>query len=291
MRAHLIVCLPLILFAASCSATPDDPSSHESAEMEQRQSSAGPNISPTAAPGVAFSYSYQFRLPGNRIADVQEHHAQACEKLGVARCRITGLRYRVLGKDSIEAELSFKLAPEIARAFGKTGIAAVEKAEGMVVETEIGGDDVSVAISSARRGAEEASQEIARIESELQKGKLTSEARSELLTRLSSLRATREENVRAGEDKKDALANTPMNFSYASGALIPGFDAHSPIRAAFKTAGELLIGMAALFIVAAAFITPLAFLAALIVLARPRLKQVWRRIADAPSVEPEPTGS
>src|SRR4051812_2612282 len=54
-----------------------------------------PDIAPRAAPGVAFNYRYAFRLPPKRIAQVQEEHAQACEKLGVARCRITGMLYRL----------------------------------------------------------------------------------------------------------------------------------------------------------------------------------------------------
>ena len=47
-------------------------------------------IAVTAAPGVAFAYHYAFRLPSDHIAAAQEAHAQAGEKLGIARCRITG---------------------------------------------------------------------------------------------------------------------------------------------------------------------------------------------------------
>ena len=67
--------------------------------------------SPTAAPGVAFNYRYAFRLPAERVAEVQEQHAQACEQLGVARCRITGMLYRLVNDDDIEAMLAFKLDP------------------------------------------------------------------------------------------------------------------------------------------------------------------------------------
>lgn len=55
----------------------------------------GPNVGVTAAPGVAFNYQYAFRLAPTRIAEVQEQHAQMCERLTVARCRITGMFYRV----------------------------------------------------------------------------------------------------------------------------------------------------------------------------------------------------
>jgi hypothetical protein len=68
-----------------------------------------PGIGPSAAPGVAFNYRYAFRLPGERISAVQEQHAAACEKLGLDRCRITGMRYRLLGEEDVEAMLAFKL--------------------------------------------------------------------------------------------------------------------------------------------------------------------------------------
>src|SRR4051812_27650401 len=44
-----------------------------------------PNVSPSAAPGVAFNYRYAFRLPAARVSQIQEQHARACEQLGVSR--------------------------------------------------------------------------------------------------------------------------------------------------------------------------------------------------------------
>ncbi|HEX8389096.1 MAG TPA: hypothetical protein VF636_08775, partial [Sphingomonas sp.] len=100
-----------------------------------------PGIGVTAAPGVAFAYGYRFRLPPTAVARTQEAHAQACERLGIGRCRITGMRYRLVGENDIEAMLAFKLDPSIARVFGRNGIAAVEAAKGSLVEAEITGTD------------------------------------------------------------------------------------------------------------------------------------------------------
>ena len=91
-----------------------------------------PNIGPTAAPGVAFNYRYAFRLAAPRIAEVQEQHALMCERLTVARCRITGLRYRVVNDRDIEAMLALKLDPSVARHFGREGVQTVTAAEGML---------------------------------------------------------------------------------------------------------------------------------------------------------------
>lgn len=68
------------------------PLASSSAQTEQSADGAGPNVSVTAAPGVAFNYRYAYRLANARIQAAQEAHAQMCEKLTVARCRITGMR-------------------------------------------------------------------------------------------------------------------------------------------------------------------------------------------------------
>ena len=41
---------------------------------------AGPDIRPSAAPGVAFDYRYAFRLEAERIAEAQQEHQRLCER-------------------------------------------------------------------------------------------------------------------------------------------------------------------------------------------------------------------
>ena len=54
-----------------------------------------------------------------RIQIAQEAHAAMCEKLGIARCRITGMRYGLVNEQDVSASLELKLDPAIARQFGK----------------------------------------------------------------------------------------------------------------------------------------------------------------------------
>src|SRR3546814_13333291 len=86
----------------------------ETAEVAPQTPSAArsPNIGVTSAPGVAFNYAYAFRLDDSRIAAVQEEHAAACEALGTTRCRITGMTYRLIRENEVEAQLLFKLRSE-----------------------------------------------------------------------------------------------------------------------------------------------------------------------------------
>ena len=209
-----------------------------------------PGISPSAAPGVAFNYRYAFRLRGERISAIQEQHAAACEKLGLDRCRITGMRYRVLGDDDVEAMLAFKLDPAIARKFGKDGIEAVTGAEGMLVDSEISGEDVGTDIQRGTRNVSELEEDLERVERQLARSGLRAGERSELQMQAERIR----ESIRAiranQEDRREMLAKTPMVFQYGSGDVAPGFDNRSPITSALERAGDNVVaGFATLLVI------------------------------------------
>lgn len=209
------------------SAPRDGQASMPAEALDVAEAPAG--IAVTAAPGVAFNYRYAFSLPATRIAAAQEEHAAACEKLGIARCRITGMRYQLLGEDRIEAMLAFKLDPAIARDFGKQGIAAIQKAEGTLVDAEITGTDAGAEI--ARLAAERArvQEELARIDRELARTNLPASERAELHRQRAEL-AQRIEAVRTSSgEQRESLANTPMTFDYRSGRAVRGFDAGAPL--------------------------------------------------------------
>lgn len=218
------------------------PSDTQTAEAAADMSDRGPGISVSAAPGVAFDYRYAFRLPSARIAAVQEQHAQACEKLGLTRCRITGFRYRVVGDREIEAMLSFKLDPTIARQFGKTGVELVDKGEGMLVDAEITGTDAGAAIARANRTEAELNEAIREVERRLASGGIPAYERARLQSEVQSLRQQLRVNRAGRTESEESLATTPMAFHYGSGELIPGFDTRSPIRAALAQSWENLVG-------------------------------------------------
>jgi len=260
MRTLLLVTTCLCL--AACSRAPDreadgsSSSSAPAASMQTPQTSdqamrydvAAPpaavapmevapgGIAVTAAPGVAFSYHYAFRLPSTRIAAAQEAHALACEKLGVARCRITGMRYRLLGENNVEAMLAFKLDPTIARDFGKKGIGVVEAAQGTLVDAEITGTDAGAAISRLNVQRSRATDELKRIDAELAKPKLSAEERITLQTQRAEIMQRIEAAKDSTAEQQESLADTPMVFDYGSGKAIRGFDASSPLTSAADTA-------------------------------------------------------
>ncbi len=187
-------------------------------------SNAGPGVTPTAAPGVAFNYSYAFRLPAERIAGVQEQHAQACEKLGVAHCRITGMIFRRSNDENVEARLDFKLDPALARAFGKQGIDAVTHADGLLAEAQISGEDTGGALAAANRDATQQGGALKQIESELSRSDLSGAERAQLQAQAGQARASLRASEAAKAEKEASLASTPMTFSYAAGDMAPGIN-------------------------------------------------------------------
>jgi len=282
MRRSLPLFALLLAGAAACSQSGQRPPPPQSEQMSNAtadaaapeglvapgegpatRSAAGPNVGPTAAPGVAFNYRYAFRLAAPRIAEMQEQHAQMCERLTVARCRITGMYYRVVNDRDIEAMLAFKLDPAIARVFGRQGVEAVVRAEGMLTESEISGTDVGTSIRAAGRSLADLQADLARIEARLA-GRIPSGERESLEYEAQQLR----EQIRALRDtrseQQQSLATTPMVFRYGSGDLVPGFAQRPTLKQALRQAGDNFVDGATMLLILVVTLLPWALAIALI---------------------------
>lgn len=239
---------------------------------------AGPNVRVSAAPGVAFNYRYAFRVPDAKIAAVQEEHAAACETLGLSRCRITGMRYSLIDEDEVTASLAFKLDPSIARKFGKDAIASVEKAKGILVDSQIQGVDVGSGISASQRRSSDLQAELSRIEARLKAGGMGDRERTELQEQAQRIRQqldSERDTRRAGEEQ---LATTPMEFSYSGGEGIPGFGSGNPFAGAWETAIASFVTMASFLLLLIGGGLPWVLLGALLMwLLRSRLGAGVRR--------------
>jgi hypothetical protein len=73
-RLIAVASLTAAVALSSCSANNRN---NEPQPRKAGDTSSPPDIAPTAAPGVAFNYAYEFRLPDDRIAPSQEAHAGA----------------------------------------------------------------------------------------------------------------------------------------------------------------------------------------------------------------------
>ncbi|HEY0595415.1 DUF4349 domain-containing protein [Sphingopyxis sp.] len=218
-------------------AATTDTSTTEAVAGESAADAATPRIGVEAAPGVAFDYSYAFRLADNRIAKVQEEHAAACEALGVQRCRIVDVRYQLTDEKLVEAQTQFKLDPGIARKFGANAIASVEKAEGVLADASVAGEDVGTEILASQQRSAGSETEIARLEERLKSGGLDKRERAELLAQISQLRGQIGDERQARRSGEARIAWTSVAFNYVSDGRLPGIGHENP----FADAGETLM--------------------------------------------------
>lgn len=243
MKQSIVMVLMAGVALAGCSkvenGTPDQPAGRAETRSDDftpsvaADQSAGPGINVTAAVGVAFDYRYQFRLAANRIAQVQETHAQACEALGIARCRITGMHFRV-GRDAndITGSLDFKLDPSLARKFGTKGIEAIVAAGGKLGSADITGTDAGAAIKDIDHESARLRDNLTEIEAQLAKLPPKARDREALQTQAQRIRDQLSSNAANRDDQADSLATTPVSFSYQSAQGWLGIDSAAPFYSA-----------------------------------------------------------
>jgi Domain of unknown function (DUF4349) len=252
----------------------------------QGRAAGGPNINPTAAPGVAFNYRYSFALAAPRVVELQEAHAAMCERLTPARCRITGMHYQVIGPDDIQARLELKLDPAVARHFGRAASGAVLQAGGMLTENEISGVDAGSQIRQTGTDITRLQADLARIEQQLRASN-DAEERLELQNQAQRLR----DQIRGLGDQRQAqeetLATTPMVLNYGSGNLVPGYQPPQSIGEALGNAGEDFMAGAKVLLVALIRAGPFLILLLAIGLVALFVRRRWFPRAPAATPEPE----
>ncbi len=263
-----IIALPLLAVVAGCSAENEareeaaaeagaeaaDASASKVAANEPIAEASGTAVftkpaavSPSVAPGVAFQYQYSFRVPGEKIEAVQDEHAAACETLGLSRCQITGLNFQQGEAGYPEGRMEFLLDPSIARKFGRDAISSVEKAEGIVANSNVSGDNVGSEIASSQVRSAGIEAEVKRIEARLAGKGLANDERTELRRRAEELRDMLggEKEARRGGEKR--LATTPVVFDYSGNMGIGGAGAFGDAWAASSSSMATMFAFVMLF--------------------------------------------
>ena len=177
-----------------------------------------PAISTRTSPRVAFVHNYLFELPSKRISAVQEEHSRQCAELGTAQCEITDMDYRLDSDGIVNAETSFLLAPQVANIFGTSAIAAVDKADGKLVEGGMQGEDAGGLIEQSKTDNAARSREIVTLEQQAKGLRAGSPERVNIENDIHRLRGDNAQGIRKQEEARARLARTPITFSYKTGS-------------------------------------------------------------------------
>ena len=268
-RGWLIAGGVAALALASCSKKAEQGPDRASPDLKTGEvsgSRSAPDIGPSAAPGVAFNYKYDFLLADEAISGVQEAHAAACERLGMSRCRITGLNYTIGDNDTVSASLDVKLSPEIARTFGKEATGTVAKAGGRLSHTEFAGEDTAPTTEAATVTKADVEQRIADIEKRLAMTGAKDVERAQLQAQLADLRQQASGAKSTLSDQRAKLASTPMSFQYYGKGGISGFAGHNPVIDAGRSFVASVVAMITIVLQFLAYVLPWVLLLSLLVI-------------------------
>jgi hypothetical protein len=266
--------LPLLFAAVACSKQADDAASSPQSEIASvdvkaegaadastggfttERAASAPDIDTSVAPGVAFDFRYVFALASDKIGGVQEEHAQACKKLGIARCRVTGMDYQANGNGDINAMMAFKLDPAIATDFTRDAKRTVEKAEGELANANLKGTDLGSNVAVTEANVDEITAELATIDKQISMPGVSKEVRARLVEQASQLREQLRSLKQSGNADKQAIAMTPVVFEYQTRHSIPGFDGTSPMAGAAAASVSSFVTMLQFIMVAIGVIAP-----------------------------------
>ena len=286
MKHHALRWMMVALFASTAACSQKEETSGNSVKSFDVEEGASPNVSPTAAPGVAFDYRYRFGLPDARISAAQEAHAAACEKLGIDTCRITGMTFNVDERDRVSASLNLSIDATLARGFGKQVIRAVDQAGGRLRSVAITGEDQNPTLDAAAAREADAEGAASSIDTSLNETGQKFD-RSVLREQARQARGAAIEARGQAAAARFKLTSTPMHFAYEGGGAGRGFAGSNPVAEAWYLFIDSLATMIAVGLKALALVLPWLFLIVFGIIAfRSRLGRKLRNWVTATEGEP-----
>lgn len=224
--------------------------------------------------GTGFDYRYAFRLPGDRVKAVQQSNEAGCDKLGPARCRITGSRYSVGDNNQSRAVLTFAIDPAIAREFGDAAIKTLQSADGVLVDSEVSGADTT---TSARTLAI-----IGRLRDRLKAAQSLPATDPTAKAQVQRLQSALDTIAESEASQGQTLATAPVLITYESSNPLTGLGSAD---ANFRNAGQTLESTMARVLIVLAAVGPW-FLALFVIVL---LLRVAVHGTGGGYAEPEPT--
>lgn len=215
---------------------------------------------PSVAPGVAFAYRFNFRLPDDSVSDAQNRHVAACEQLGRAHCRVTGMRYEQEQGGRIDAHLTFMLDPARARSFTRDAVNIVERIDGELVDSHVNGTDVGTGITASQANSARLGGDVARIEERLRQPGLSASEQRDLRNQIAQMQGALGDEEADRRDGEAQLAFTPVNFTYTGSTSVGGLDRDRPFASAWAASADSLATASAFVMMLLGVILPWALM-------------------------------
>lgn len=255
----------------------DEGSAGAEAKGGQQQAAA----IPVSLPKIAYVYEYGYRLPANRIPELQRKHADLCERQGAAVCRILDMRQSGAEGDYASGSLALAVSAPRARAFGSQLGKLAGQSGGEEVSSGITGEDFSKQIvdTEARLRARTALRDRLMEVLETRKGSV-----AELVEAERGVAQVNEEIDQARSwlaEMQGRVDFSRVNLSYNSGSPASG-GFMEPIRGAVGSIGTILGLLFAAIIVALTVLIPIGLIAW-------GLRSIWRRLRPAQRVDEGPS--
>lgn len=200
-----------------------------------------------------FDYRYAYRLPGDKLKAVLQSNADACDRIGPARCRILAMRYRVSDANQIHAVLTLKIDPAIARDYGEAVTKSVTGSYGLLVDTQVTGADSTNAARSL--------EVINRLRDQLKSTQAQMATDPGAKARADKIQAALDTITEVESTQGQSLASAPVLMTYESSNALTGLGSAD---ANFHNAGTSLENSVARLLIVLAAVGP--WLIALLVL-------------------------
>jgi hypothetical protein len=262
-----------------------------SAEEAAAPRQAGAEI-PAQVPQIAYTYSFGFRLPSDKVSATQEAHLKLCERQGPSRCRVVTMERSASSGNFVSGRLELQVAAPLASAFGDRLVASAASAGADTVDRGITTEELSKQIVDADARIRTKQALVDRLTALLatRSGDIAQAVEAER-----AINAAQEELERARAwvaEMRGRVAMSKIEISYESESrLAGGFT--EPLRKSLSAMGGLVGSSLALIVTIVAVLLPWLVLAGGLFLLwrwlRPRWR--WPRRDTAPAAEetlPEP---
>ncbi|WP_459664374.1 DUF4349 domain-containing protein [Novosphingobium sp. 11B] len=153
MRRSLLLPILLATAISGCGSEPASEQRATTVDIREEPPKAGQSaegkkseaisVSAPNAPRIAYIYEYGYRLPADRIAEVQRKQADMCERMGPMQCQILDMKQGSAEGNYASGSLSLAVAAPRARAFGAELGRVAGSAGGSQVSGGISGEDLS----------------------------------------------------------------------------------------------------------------------------------------------------